>query len=93
MKFMILGAMLFGFVGCASVKEVSYKGGIGNELRGNSDSKTDHRFGVKSGIETKFINGVSVDAVYRNRVTDFKKDSMEHGFFMGVKVPLWKRSK
>ena len=85
MKALLLGVCLL----CSCVvSQVSYKGGVGEELRPG-----ENRLSAKSGIETELESGVKLDATYRTRTTDLKSDKVEHGFFFDVSVPLWKKRK
>lgn len=86
-KLLLISCLLFS--GCV-VSEIAYKGGIGEELRGHDGKPSDQRFSVKSGLEAK-VNDITVGASYRNRITEFEKESLEHGFFIDVKVPLWRK--
>lgn len=71
---------------CAAVNQVSVSGGLGDELRSK-----DNRESISVGVDTKLVNGISVSTKYRYRTSDFEFDAKnEHGFFIGVKVPIWK---
>lgn len=72
--------------GCAPINQISFCGGVGDELR-----PTETRLSAKSGIETKLENGAKVKATYRGRTTDLRSDKVEHGFFFDVSIPIWKR--
>ena len=71
---------------CAAVSQLSYRGGVGEELR-----PTGNRLSAKSGVEAKLENGMKLGATYRARTTNLTSDKMEHGFFFDINVPVWKR--
>jgi hypothetical protein len=73
---------------CA-VTQVNYKAGFEDESR-----YKDARFGVSSGAEVIFKNGLKTDASYRLRVVDldFQKNKEEHDFLFNINVPIWKKN-
>lgn len=71
--------------GCA-VNQVSVKGEMGDEIR-----PEDNRESISVGLETKMENDVKFSVKYRFRTTDFQSNSREHGVFVGVCAPLWKK--
>lgn len=88
-KLLVLITLLL--CGCATIKAVDWKNEVGNEIRGHSDKPDDHRFSVSTGVEAKLDNDVKVGVKYRNRLTEFEPESMEHGFFCGMSIPLYRK--
>lgn len=81
-------SLTLSFTSCASVAQVSVKSGVGEELRPDTSRQS-----IGVGPVVKLQNGVKLDAKYRYRVEDWAASSSEHGFFMGVSVPVWTNKK
>lgn len=92
-KKLLAACVIVTLCNCAgiSIKEVDMKGLVGNELRGHEQAPADHRFSTGVGVEAKLENDVKAGFMYRNRVTDFEYDTMEHGFFGTISVPLYRK--
>lgn len=87
-KFLAAGCLLM-FTSCAHVSQVDFTSGISDEIR-----EGDNREGISVGVDTKLKSGIKVGTKYRYRTSDFQLDpSNEHGFFLNVKIPIWKAKK
>lgn len=87
-KFLAAGCLLM-FTSCAHVSQVAVTSSVSDEIR-----EDDNREGISVGVDTKLKNGISIGTKYRYRTSDFALDpSNEHGFFLKVKVPIWKAKK
>lgn len=81
-------ALLFLVVltGCTHVAQVDLNTAIGDEIRPGNNRQS-----ACLGTTTKLNNGVKVKVNYRHRLTDFSYSEQEHGFFVGVSIPIWKK--
>lgn len=85
MKIILLLTLL---ISSCAITQISYKAGFEDENR-----YKDTRFGLPSGTEVQFSNGVKTDLLYRVRIVDldFQKSKEEHDFLFNINVPIWRK--
>lgn len=71
---------------CAHISQVNVDTALGDEIRPGNNRQS-----AVIGTTTKLNSGVKVKVQYRHRLTDFDYAEQEHGFFIGVSIPVWKR--
>lgn len=93
MRTLLITALALSLISCASLVQVNIKGSVGDEIRPDDGAADNNRTSAVIGTEAKFANGLKVSAKYRSRMTDFADGSDEHGFFVGVSMPVWTAKK
>lgn len=78
-----LAALLIG--GCVHSVTLDHK--VGYESREKSDQRASCQIGAKVGLP----DGVKIGAAYRWRISGWTEERQEHGVFLDLSVPLYRK--